>query len=77
MKKHGFLQTAIICVFFSTVLLSGGPMKSIYVFTMTGIDGTQVPLENYRGKVLLVVNVAISPGEISADTIFMLYQNMY
>lgn len=32
--------------------------KSIYDFTMKDIDGKTVPLSEYKGKVLLVVNVA-------------------
>lgn len=31
---------------------------SIYDFSMKNIDGKEVPLKKYRGKVLLVVNVA-------------------
>ena len=32
--------------------------KTVYDFTMTSIDGEAVPLSRYRGKVLLIVNVA-------------------
>ncbi|KAK6137338.1 hypothetical protein DH2020_028919 [Rehmannia glutinosa] len=32
--------------------------KSIYEFTVKDIHGNDVPLSNYRGKVLLIVNVA-------------------
>jgi glutathione peroxidase len=35
---------------------------SIYDFTMRDIDGSEVPLSTYRGKVLLVVNVASKCG---------------
>jgi len=34
------------------------PAASIYDFTVTSIDGAQVPLSNYKGKVLLIVNTA-------------------
>ncbi len=37
-------------------------MKSVYDFTLNDIDGNAVPLANYRGKVLLVVNVASKCG---------------
>ena len=33
-------------------------MKNIYGFTVTTIDGKEVSLSDYRGKVLLIVNVA-------------------
>lgn len=36
--------------------------KTIYDFTMKNIDGEDVPLKNYAGKVLLVVNVASECG---------------
>ena len=37
-------------------------MNSIYDFAMKDIDGREVPLSDYRGKVLLVVNVASKCG---------------
>ncbi|HEX9658615.1 MAG TPA: glutathione peroxidase [Bacteroidota bacterium] len=36
--------------------------RSIYDFTMKSIDGKEVPLSRYKGKVLLVVNVASKCG---------------
>jgi hypothetical protein len=32
--------------------------KSIYEFSMKSIDGTDVKMEDFKGKVLLAVNVA-------------------
>jgi glutathione peroxidase len=37
-------------------------MPSVYDFTLTSIDGTPMPLSVYRGKVLLLVNVASACG---------------
>ena len=36
--------------------------KSIYSFTMKNIDGKEVPLNTYKGKVVMVVNVASKCG---------------
>ena len=43
-----------------TVAMAGE--KSIYDFTMNSIDGESTPLAKYRGKVVLVVNVASRCG---------------
>ncbi len=37
-------------------------MASVYDFTATGIDGTEVPLERFRGQALLIVNTASKCG---------------
>ena len=36
--------------------------KTIYSFTMTDIQGKQVSLEEFKGKVVLIVNVASECG---------------
>ena len=40
----------------------GTSMNSLYDFEMKDIDGREVPLSDFRGKVLLVVNVASKCG---------------
>jgi glutathione peroxidase len=37
-------------------------MVSVFDFTATGIDGTLVPLERFRGQALLIVNTASKCG---------------
>jgi glutathione peroxidase len=36
----------------------GNRMNTAYDFTATAIDGSDVPLDKYRGKVMLIVNTA-------------------
>jgi glutathione peroxidase len=55
MKTHLF---AVLTLFFSTA----GVGTSIYDFKMKTIDGTEKSLADYKGKVLLVVNVASECG---------------
>ena len=37
-------------------------MTSVYDFTATGIDGTEIPLERFRGQALMIVNTASKCG---------------
>lgn len=48
--------------FSSHQTMAEGSPKSIYDFTVKNIQGNEVPLSNYRGKVLLIVNVASKCG---------------
>ncbi len=43
-------------------VISGTDAGSVYDFTMKTIDGKEVPLSHYRGKVVLIVNVASQCG---------------
>src|ERR1700691_4063223 len=45
-----------------TALRADGPSGTVYPFTMKDIDGKTVPLAKYKGKVLLIVNVASKCG---------------
>ncbi len=47
---------------FVTVSCFGQKKKSIYDFTVKDIKGNDVSLANYKGKVLLIVNVASKCG---------------
>lgn len=57
------LVLALILIVSSTAVAGEAPMpKSIYGFTMKNIDGKDVPLAEFRGKVVLLVNVASECG---------------
>ena len=58
MIKKLFILTA----FFSLILIAGDKEKSFHDFTVNTIDGKEVKLEQFKGKVLLVVNVASKGG---------------
>jgi glutathione peroxidase len=49
----------LLALFVATSLLAA---SSIYDFTLPSIDGKPVPLASYKGKVILVVNVASRCG---------------
>ena len=38
--------------------------KSIYNFTADSVNGKEIPLSNYKGKVLLIVNTATHCGQV-------------
>jgi glutathione peroxidase len=53
-----FLKNLAIAIAFAASM----PAASIYDFTMNSIDGAPTPLSQYKGKVVLVVNVASKCG---------------
>ncbi|KAA6461193.1 glutathione peroxidase [Acidobacteria bacterium AB60] len=57
MRKFGLVL--LLCV---AAGMSWAATKSIYDFTMRSIDGEQVSLGKFKGKVVLVVNVASKCG---------------
>lgn len=54
------MKTIILSAFFMTAFLAGD--KTVYDFTVKNIDGKNVSLSEYKGKVLLFVNVASMCG---------------
>lgn len=61
---HRWLMIGLVFGWMGTTVAVRGekPMKSIYDFTMKDIDGKDVSLADFKGKVLLVVNVASKCG---------------
>src|SRR5260370_26372839 len=55
---RGYLLTGALLIMAGSLFAASG----IYTFTLNSIDGKPAPLANYRGKVVLVVNVASQCG---------------
>ena len=56
-----FLFTVRGYLLFGALLMMAGSLfaaSGIYTFTLNSIDGKPAPLADYKGKVVLVVNVA-------------------
>ncbi len=68
MMRHSLFLSLSLLVLLSSVLVSQSKeqptvdKKSIYDFTMKTIDGKEKSLADYKGEVLLVVNVASECG---------------
>ena len=62
--RTGLLRAAAIIVgaAMSVAIAREKPHTSVLSFTMKDIDGTDVPLSKYKGKVILIVNVASQCG---------------
>jgi len=58
MKKSAFAFTMMVLL----IGLTPAAEPSLYDFTMTDIDGNPVPLAQFKGKVILVINVASKCG---------------
>lgn len=64
MRKFSLLGIAILATsaFFYTTIKAQKMDQTIYNFNVEDIDGKQVSLADYRGKVVLIVNVASECG---------------
>jgi glutathione peroxidase len=72
------MMKTLICLLFctATVMADG---KSLYDFTLTSIDGQPAPLAAYKGKVVLLVNVAsrcgFTPQYAALESIYEKYKD--
>src|SRR5277367_4691843 len=57
-KIRGYLLFGVLLIMAGSLLAASG----IYTFTLNSIDGKPAPLADYKGKVVLVVNVASQCG---------------
>ena len=57
-RVRAYLMAGALLIMASTLFAASG----IYSFTLNSIDGKPAPLADYRGKVILVVNVASQCG---------------
>ena len=61
-RKLGFLTFCLIGVTIFMAAAGAFAASSIYDFTLTSLDGRPGPLASYKGKVVLLVNVASRCG---------------
>jgi len=77
--KNRNLRTSLLGV--ATLLMSASLFAagSIYDFTLNSIDGKPMPLANFKGKVILVVNVAsrcgFTPQYSALESIYEKYKD--
>jgi glutathione peroxidase len=68
---------SLVCLMFCAALLAGG--KSIYDFTLNSIDGQPATLSAYKGKVVMLVNVAsrcgFTPQYTALEAVFEKYKD--
>ena len=68
----------ILC-FLAMIMVLALPAQSVYDFTVKDIKGNDVSLANYKGKVLLIVNVAskcgLTPQYEGLETLYQKYKD--
>ncbi len=69
---------ALACVAASVTDVGARTLRTVYDFTARAIDGKDVPLSQYKGKVLLIVNTAsrcgFTPQYEDLEAIYGLYR---
>ena len=57
-KLFQYLPFGVLLIMATSLFAAGG----VYSFTLNSIDGKPAPLADYKGKVVLIVNVASQCG---------------
>lgn len=57
-RTRAILLWLMIAVPFTNLFAAGKPARTIYDYSLVGLDGKEVSLSEYKGKVLLIVNLA-------------------
>jgi glutathione peroxidase len=69
----------LVCLLFVCVMMAFASDKTVYDYTLNSIDGALAPFADYKGKVLMVVNVAsrcgYTPQYSALETIYEKYKN--
>jgi glutathione peroxidase len=69
---------SIVCLMFCAAALMAGD-KTIYDYTLNSIDGQPAPLASYKGKVVMLVNVAsrcgFTPQYTALESIYEKYKD--
>jgi glutathione peroxidase len=72
------LIPTMMCVFFTTAMLTGAG-KNVFDYTLNTIDGHPAPLSEYKGKVMMLVNVAsrcgFTPQYTALEAIYEKYKD--
>jgi glutathione peroxidase len=77
-KKERNMMKAVICLLFCAAAVMAAD-KTVYDFTLNSIDGQPAPLAAYKGKVVLLVNVAsrcgFTPQYAALESTYVKYQD--
>src|SRR6267378_53717 len=74
----GNMRKLLLCLLIGAVAVMAGGM-TVYNFTLNSIDGKPAPLADYKGKVVLIVNVAsrcgYTPQYTALESIYEKYKD--